>query len=89
MLKIKDSVDLKELEKFGFELNEIYGWRYEYKNSDNLIPSGDPIMKPYIDINVVTLVDKILYIHANTHMVKIPDVIYDLIKEDMVEKVEE
>ncbi len=30
MLKIKDGVNLKELEKFGFELNEDNN--YEYKN---------------------------------------------------------
>ena len=87
MLKIKDNVDLKELEKFGFELNDIYGWRYEYKNSENIINNDNPILAPYKDINVVCLVDNNLYIHCNTHLVKIPDIIYDLIKADLVEKV--
>lgn len=31
MLKIKDNIDLKELEKFGFELDdEGYFWKNEY-----------------------------------------------------------
>ena len=87
MLKIKDNVDLKELEKFGFENTIIYGYRYEYKNSDTLVNSDNPILAPYKDINVVCLVDNNLYIHCNTHLVKIPDVIYDLIKANLVEKV--
>lgn len=89
MLKIKDDVDLKELEKFGFTYNDIYGWRYEYKNSERLINSENPILAPYEDINIVFLIDKELYIHCNTHLIKIPDVIYDLIKADLVEKVDE
>lgn len=89
MLKIRDDVDLKDLEKFGFELNDIYGWRYEYKNSENIINNDNPILAPYKDINVVCLVDNNLYIHCNTHLVKIPDIIHHLIKADMIEKIEE
>lgn len=68
MLKIKDSVNLKELEKFGFRF--IYGnWWYNDK----------------------------FRINSNTRKIRIVtdgspykiDAIYDLIKEDMVEKVEE
>ena len=89
MLKIREDVDLKELEKYGFELNDIYGWRYEYKNSENIINNDNPILAPYKDINIVCLVDKNLYIHCNTHLVKIPDVLYDLIKDGLVEKVDD
>lgn len=88
MLKIRDDIDLKELEKYGFELNDIYGWRYEYKNSENIINNDNPILAPYKDINVVCLVDKNLYIHCNTHLVKIPNVLYDLIKDGLVVKVD-
>ena len=89
MLKLKNDVDLKKLEKYGFEYGDIYGWRYEYKNSEGLINSGNPILAPYEDINVVCLVDKELFIHCNTHLIKIPNVVYDLIKDGLVEKVEE
>ena len=89
MLKIREDVELNVLEKYGFKLNDIYGWRYEYKNSENIINNDNPILAPYKDINVVCLVDKNLYIHCNTHLVKIPDVLYDLIKADLVVKVEE
>ena len=88
MLKIKNNVDLKELEKYGFIYNDVYGWRCEYKNSERLINSENPILAPYEDINVVCLIDKELYIHCNTHLVKLPDVMFDLIKADLVEKVE-
>ena len=89
MWKIKDDIDLKKLEKYGFELNDIYGWRYEYKNSENIINNENPILAPYKDINVVCLVDKNLYIHCNTHLVKIPDILYDLIKANLIEKVDD
>lgn len=81
MLKIKDNVDLKELEKFGFEEDEAqyfyYGFtepndkseiRIYVEKDTKLISTGfDPFVSPY----------------------KIHDKIYDLIKADLVEKVEE
>ena len=68
MLKIKDNVDLKELEKYGFKF--IYGNSYYNKkvriNSNTrkirIVPDGSPY-----EI----------------------DAIYDLIKDGLVEKVEE
>lgn len=76
MLKIKESVDLKELEKFGFEkANEpnehvIYIKKY----SHNLIYFYD---------------DKEMYFEIDEYDEDIVNVLYDLIKADMVEKVEE
>ena len=80
MLKIKDSVDLKELEKYGFSAKILYGW-YEkeiYYNWND---------KMYI------------YIEKDTHIIQVStydgyDVnldgtLYDLIKADLVEKVDE
>ena len=34
MLKIKDNVDLKELENFGFEFKDMWIQRYVYENQD-------------------------------------------------------
>ena len=76
MLKIKESVDLKELEKFGFEkANEpnkhvIYIKKY----SNNLIYFYD---------------DKEMYFEIDEYDENIVNDLYDLIKADMVEKVEE
>ena len=75
MLKIKDNVDLKELEKFGFEkANEpnkhvIYIKKY----SHNLIYFYD---------------DKEMYFEIDEYDEDIVNVLYDLIKADLVEKVD-
>jgi hypothetical protein len=83
MLKIKDNVDLKELEKFGFQKG------YDLFCKDD---------KPRI---ITAIVDdernlKIQYSHSawwdNDHWYLYShsqDKIYDLIKADMVEKVDE
>lgn len=83
MLKIKDSVDLKELEKFGFEHYPLIyikePKRYDY----------------YLDMNTA----KKVYVDEKTRKISIGtnlydtdielDSVYDLIKADIVEKVEE
>ena len=80
MLKIREDVDLKELEKYGFEENSFYYSRtlnFEYyevkidveKDRKYLIIQND-----YYDSNYVCY---------------IPSLIYDLIKADLVVKVEE
>ena len=81
MLKIKEDVDLKELEKFGFEEHEknyfYYGFTTPFCNSEirMYVNKEDRIITTVLDINV----------HEN----KIHDKIYDLIKAGLVEKVEE
>ena len=85
MIRIKNNIDLTLLESYGFKKDKIYGYNYEYKNSDNLIQSDNPLLEPYSDINHVVLVDNVLYIHCNTYLPRIPDVIYQLIKDDIVE----
>ena len=77
MLKIKDNVDLKELEKFGFKKYNLVGkthYEIEYKNGNN------------IKVSSYTR-----FIHFNIYSVSncIENVIYDLIKADLVEKVED
>ena len=73
MLKIKDDVDLKELEKYGFEFveeskknPESYAWRFETKENYNYL-------------FIPTWSREIL----GCDLVKT----YDLIKADLVEKV--
>lgn len=74
MLKIKDNVDLEELEKFGFKRE----WNYKTGEYDGLYYCNDfkvcknRHLKPF---------------NGTNH--KRYDVIYDLIKANLVEKVEE
>ena len=77
MLKIKDNVDLKELEKFGYiyKENEISHARKRYELADDF--------DVYIYIE-----DRILHFNrfnSNNQT----DTLYDLIKADLVEKVGE
>lgn len=68
MLKIKDSVDLKELEKYGFkELDK----RYDNNNIINISK---------ID-RVIDLYGGYTFHHEGI------EIIYDLIKDDLVEKI--
>ena len=79
MLKIKDDVDLKELEKFGFEENE-YDYFY-FQNPENY-------KEIRININIETRnVKTDLDPFADGYIIH--DKIYDLIKADLVEKVNE
>lgn len=76
MLKIKDSVDLKELEKFGFREERNVG----YASNIYWILKKDKIIR--LQLNSKTEE----YLWRNN---AIEDVIYDLFQADMVEKVEE
>lgn len=78
MLKIKDSVDLKELEKFGLKFNEENG-RYEYieRNIDG---------ETYIFINSWN--KKILFVQRKNYDNVCLEILYDLIQAELVEKVE-
>ena len=83
MLKIKDDVDLKELEKFGFKnKKEKYEW-YEYKNK-------------FIEITIFLNLEnecenKTIFILTNQYNRNYAniDIIYDLITAGLVEKIEE
>lgn len=74
MLKIKDNIDLKKLEKYGFKEEKIcmskdLYQRYEYINI-------------YQD-------DRQIDIELDGWETNNLDILYDLIKDDLVEKVEE
>ena len=83
MLKIRDDVDLKELEKFGFRLkyNEDNGKPFYYE-------------KVFIDWNkrsdiTIYIIDRKVNCYIGEEEMKVIEILYDLIKADMVEKVEE
>ena len=95
MLKIKDNVDLKELEKFGLKLDyevnhdtgEVYIDNiYKLRNEDSLNYTIRFIRNEYkTKIMKRKKIFYILYHIEATHI----DIIYDLIQADLVEKVEE
>ena len=86
MLKIKDNVDLKELEKFGFEIDED-----NIKIDSSLIIYSKYCWKNlfiYVDENRIIYAEQCDYIKGqvlggNENF----DTLYDLIKADLVEKV--
>ncbi len=81
MLKIKDSVDLKELEKFGFEFSEDDNFYFYYEFTE---PDCNSELRTYIDKDtreISTGFD--MYVSPY----KIHNKIYDLIKANLVEKV--
>ena len=78
IVKIKDDVDLKELEKFGFEYNDDTGiYTFVKKDSYNSL---------WIDIRVWSR--KILFRQEVSTDTEGLEVLYDLFKAGLVEKVE-
>lgn len=81
MIRKKDTVDIRELEKFGFK----YGARdkFLYKTKTNGVES-----KIYIDLLPCHNNNNELKIECPSHTIpeKITDKLYDLIKADLVEK---
>ena len=79
MLKIRDGVDLKELEIYGFKYNDYSG---QYKICERNIDGAT-----YIYINVWNR--KILFRQEKSLDKKCLNVLYDLIKADLIEKVDD
>ena len=87
MLKIKDNVDLKELEKFGFIQEGEYIYSKEIAHT--YLTGG--IFKNDISVNVLVYENRILEVFShtrNTRSLEL-DVFYDLVQAGLVEKVEE
>ena len=86
MLKIKDNVDLKELEKFGnFEIRSIV-----YKDNK---PIEEPSLQWLSHWEKADAHGMFEYIEINKQSRQIKcngclDILYDLIKADLVEKVD-
>lgn len=102
MLKIKDNVDLKELEKFG--LKPIYGVNERTGETHIRCIVSDRYTGKYGSFTLIPKITrKLLYItnriiHNNISCVPYfldevtyfdTDLLYDLIKADLVEKVED
>lgn len=74
MLKIRDDVDLKELEKFGFYLNKKEWYEKFYNN--------------YVSLNVKPLSKEVVYGVYEKRKIEGDDLddLYDLIKANLVVK---
>lgn len=86
MLKIKDNVDLKELEKYGFELTP-----HCFEPADKIFEntmSANIKIRITRDRIVYPVDDEDIYNLGNDNAFKMYDTLYDLIKADLVEKVE-
>ncbi len=101
MLKIKDNVDLKELEKYGFKKHKhdnegvisskwiretCYGDSGDYPTNLN-----DYYFQFYSLIEIIPNPrgEKLMYFHLyyNEHKYKLAEILYDLIQAGLVEKV--
>ena len=79
MLKIKECIDLKVLEKYGFELKTYSNDRCYTKQLND-----EPLE------NVVCIVDRTIGVSRGfTKLHKYNDLIYDLITNGLIDKVEE
>lgn len=78
MLKIKDSVDLKELEKFGFEIKKYSNGEIYEKNISN----SKQVFKSYVISS-----DRIIHYNIMCVNNTMDSMIYDLIQAGLVEKV--
>lgn len=88
MLKIKDNVDLKELEKFGFKYEN---GKYYVESIRKPMPCEKYSVKKHLAYSVYSKTRKIKMYRNNISWEydNAMDLIYDLIKADLVEKVEE
>lgn len=80
MLKIKDNVDLKELEKYGFKHWKEKNHNFYEKTSEENIELTYYVDCEFRNITVSTY---------DGDEVELDNLLYDLIKADLVEKVEE
>lgn len=85
MLKIKDNIDLKVLEKYGFTIDKDTKMEYYF----DFVPynQNDNYNSSYVSINKYGKIidaEEIQREHANSLI----DLIYDLIQADLIEKVE-
>ncbi len=80
MLKIKDNVDLKELEKYGFKYYRMLYTKNTVRYAGNLKENK----KIYVEENSRNISMGIGIFNTDIEL----DTIYDLIKADLVEKVE-
>lgn len=87
MLKIKDNVDLKELEKYGFEVKDNFAKKTFYERYGSFTLEDDTLL--VIEHRQLWLIENGAK-ESNERYFGNPqfDTLYDLIKADLVEKVE-
>lgn len=83
MLRIKSDINLKELEKYGFEYEETYLF-YRINNSEVLEIQINPTSKFHREIRLY-IDDEYYCCFASK---KVFDLLYDLIKDGLVEKID-
>lgn len=87
MLKIKDNVDLKELEKYGFKYYENCYEKWLLRLQDtpsacvDIRITNNRVVYPYADLDYYNL--------SNKAQFKMHDIMFDMITAGIVEKVEE
>ena len=84
MLKVKDNVDLKELEKYGFEYEKMMYGRERYYEPITCI---DVTVKNTTKASSLKLRQVIVNTYSIEH--EAIELLYDLIKDGLVEKVGE
>lgn len=86
MLKIKDNVDLKELEKLGYEKHK-YIKEYYSKGIEHF--SGDFEIIIYVDDRVIEIKGSTSFPQCEGYAsTEILSILYDLIKRDWVEEID-
>ena len=83
MLKLKDNVSLKELEKFGFRYVDDRSFEGDFSHCDKLIGNN-------VELSI-SAQGRGIYAYTNTAYIFSDgfDVLFDLIQAGLVEKVEE
>ena len=88
MLKIKDSVDLKELEKYGFKYNEYGDLCKELKIKEQF--DEVTVLSICVDLTDKKYLRRIGLITNGVYCFDYElDILYDLIKAGLVEKVDD
>lgn len=91
MLKIKDNVDLKELEKFGFEydkFNSMYYKSFKYKKFCQLSAKYDPCWETFVEEVKIDVPSRRIRSTRHYQFFMDYDTLFDLIQAGLVEKVE-
>lgn len=92
MLKIKKGVELKELEKYGFVKleNNCRGHKYRWRREIDKYSYYELYINRNNELHIHIMADKVISGYVEVRIVqKMQDKIYDLIKDGIVEKVEE
>lgn len=98
-LRIKSNVDLKELEKYGFKYYGDYDLK-RYEKHNIVIYENSVDYQAYIKAHCLPIIERVIYVKEpskdefgffieNFNKMYIENVVYDLIKADLVEKVGE